>query len=100
MKRIIALTLSVFVGLAFLTSCSSTEEKENDAVKNDDLTSAVAYTDIKNNEFVLCAENERISGACGSDEQIPQRSPTEEDDYRSTKGLRGYCHRYSQSPFR
>lgn len=61
MKRIIAFILTVCMIFTVFTACSSKENMQNNTAKKDISTLGEAYKDIKNTEFVLCAQNDNIS---------------------------------------
>lgn len=61
MKKIIALVLTVCIMFTFFSACSSKENKPDNTVKNNDISIGAPYNDIKNNEFVLCAQSGILS---------------------------------------
>lgn len=61
MKRIVALGLIIFIISAFFTACASDENNVAPEVQRIDISSASAYTDIQNDEFVRCAESGNLS---------------------------------------
>ena len=60
MKRIFTLILTVCLTVTSLTACSSKDNKPDNTVKADNMSQSIPYTDIKNNEYVLCAESGSI----------------------------------------
>jgi len=61
MKRIIALSLTVFIMCSFFTACASSNTIPDPDVQKPDISSATAYTDIQSSEFVSCAKSGDLS---------------------------------------
>lgn len=57
MKRLIAVFLAVLTVVFSFTSCGNSVAQKNQEVERPEFAKETAYTDISNEEFVLCAES-------------------------------------------